>query len=178
MSLAEIRYAEALADISFQDGTWDNYRSILETISKTFKSQEDFRWFLLSPEINPEIKRETLKKLFGKDLDEKLLNFIMLLIDKSRLNNLPGIVKEFNRQADLRKNVLQIDITSAAPLSESQIERIKEKYRSEYNTISARAEIKIDKSIIGGIIVKIGDRVIDSSVKGRLGDLNNFITGF
>jgi F-type H+-transporting ATPase subunit delta len=66
-------------------------------------------------------------------------------------------------------------ITSAAPIEQSQVNAIKDKYRKLHNASDVKTELVIDKSLIGGIKVKIGDKVIDGSIKGRLESLKELI---
>jgi len=92
----------------------------------------------------------------------------MLLVDKERFENIRGIVEEYFRLADERKNILNMTIISAFPLEDVQINRIKEKYKKLYNKTDVKAKLIIDKSLIGGVKIQIGDKVIDDSIKGRL----------
>lgn len=175
MPLVEKRYAEALVDLSVENGETDSYRDKLKMLAALYDSQQEFQWLLLTPEIGNEVKKETVVKLLGSQPEDKLANFIMLLIDKGRIKFLPGIFKEFDRLADLRKNVLTMTILSASPLTEMQIDLLKSKYRKEYNASAVNVEVQLDKSLIGGVKVIIGDRVIDGSVRGRLETLNKLI---
>lgn len=168
MPLVEKRYAEALVELSIDIGETDTYRSRLKAIVDLYENQPDFRWLLLTPEVGTEVKKETVAKLLGTSEGDKLVSFLLILIDKGRIKLLPQIVQEFNRLADIRKNVLNLLITSASPLTGLQIDRIKSKYSQEYKASAVNAEVQLDKTLIGGVKVKIGDRVIDSSIKGRL----------
>lgn len=168
MPLVGKRYAEALVDVSLENGETDNYRSKLKTLVDLYKNQAEFKWLLSTPEVSSGIKKETLTKSLGAEPGDRLVNFLMLLIDKGRIDFLPEIFKEYEVLADKRKNILNIVIVSASALDESQIERIKEKYAKEYNASSVNAKIELDNSLLGGVKIKIGDRVIDGSVRGRL----------
>ena len=86
-----------------------------------------------------------------------------------------GINDEFIRLADIKQNTLNMTIISAAELDESHILRIKEKYQKIYNAASVRANMEIDKSLIRGVMLKIGDKVIDGSVRGRLESIKELL---
>jgi len=175
MPLVDRRYAEALIDISVQNKEIDAYQQDFQYIVDVFNKQEDFKFFLLSPEINADIKKDTLKKLFDGSIKPELLKFLMLLLDKGRIKFLPGMFDEFVNMADKKRNILSITIVSTSPLSATQISAIKEKYRKVYNASSVKAANEIDLDLIGGIKVKIGDEVIDGSIKGRFEDLRNLL---
>lgn len=175
MPLVERRYAEALVNISMQGRVVETYQQQFGSIMELYNQQTDFRLFLLNPEINTDVKKEVVKKLFTSTLKAELVNFLMLLLDKGRIKFLPGIFNEFNRLADKKKNALNMTIISASPLSESQIQEIKQKYLKVYNASSVKADIEIDEGLIGGVKVKVGDCVIDGSVKGRLNSLKEIL---
>ncbi len=175
MPLIEKRYAEALINLSVQMKEIDTFEQDFQSIVDIFNDQEDFRFFLLSPEISTEVKKGALKEVFDGNVKPELLNFLMLVLDKGRIKFLPGIFEEFVSLADKEKNVLSMTIISTSPLSEDQIKIIKDKYREIYNASSVKATLEIDDGILGGIKIKIGDEVVDGSIKGRLDALRNMI---
>jgi F-type H+-transporting ATPase subunit delta len=175
MPLVEKRYAEALIELALQKNSVDVFQQELQSIVNIFNQQHDFKSFFLDPEINVNVKKETMKKLFDGKLSTELVNFLLLLLDKGRTGYLGGICKEYIELADKIKNVLYMTITSAAPIEQSQVNAIKDKYRKLHNASDVKTELVIDKSLIGGIKVKIGDKVIDGSIKGRLESLKELI---
>ncbi|HEX3028822.1 MAG TPA: F0F1 ATP synthase subunit delta [Clostridia bacterium] len=175
MPLIEKRYAEALINLSVQKKEIDAFEQDFQSIVDIFNDQEDFRFFLLSPEISTEVKKGALKEVFGGSVKPELLNFLMLVLDKGRIKFLPGIFEEFISLADKEKNVLSMTIISTSPLSEDQIKIIKDKYQKIYNASSVKVALEIDTGILGGIKIKIGDEVVDGSIKGRLDALRNVI---
>lgn len=177
MPLVEKRYAEALVDIAAQAAALDEYQQQLGTIAGLFGGQPEFRVFLLNPEVKSEDKKRAIKSIFSGKIENELFNFLMLLIDKGRIGYLKGISREFEKLADERKNVLNMTIISALPLDKDQIDQISEKYRKLYNAYSVKAVVETDKGLIGGVKVKIGDKVIDGSVKGRIEGLKELLAG-
>jgi F-type H+-transporting ATPase subunit delta len=175
MPLVERRYAEALVNISVQSSDIDVYQQEFQTVVTLYKEQPDFKLFLLNPEIRIEEKKEIVKKLFGNSLKKDMVNFLMLLLDKGRIKFLSGIFDEFTRLADKKKNVLNMTIISASPVDEKQINEIKQKYMKLYNSSAVKLNIEIDNKQIGGIKVKIGDKVVDGTVKGRLTGLKDLL---
>ncbi len=175
MPLVERRYAEAFIDIAAEAEAVDSYRDELKDFVELFKSQPEFKSFLLDPEIKTESKKIVVRKAFSNNLRPETINLIMLLLDKGRVKFLPGIYDEFVKLADKRGNVLNMTIVSASGLDEAQLDRIKEKYKSVYNASQVKADIKVDKTLIGGVKVKIGDKVIDDTLKGRLESLKGLL---
>ncbi|MCX7921025.1 MAG: F0F1 ATP synthase subunit delta [Clostridia bacterium] len=175
MPLVERRYAEALVGISEKEGKIEEYQQEFQSIVDIFNNQQDFRLFLLNPEIKTEVKKGFVEKIFKNSIRPEMTSFLMLLLDKGRIKLLPTILDEFTRLADKKKNTLSMTIISAVELDESQISKIKEKYREVYQARQVKADVEIDSSVIGGVKVKIGDKVIDGTVKGRLDSLRELL---
>lgn len=175
MLLAAKRYAEALVDISLESNQLDDYQQQLQTISDIYMKEDELRTFLNDNRIKPSTKKELIKKVFEGKLKIEILNFLLLLIDRRRIDLLPEICKEYVLIANKKRNILNMTIISVEPLTELQINDITQKYMKKYNASSFNVKNLIDKSIMGGIIVKIGDTVYDGSVRKRLEDLKNVL---
>jgi F-type H+-transporting ATPase subunit delta len=111
-----------------------------------------------------------MDKLFSGSLSDTVRRFFYLLIDKRRENLLPNIQREFKLLADQARNIVEARVTSAAPLSKSQEERLhKELVRITGKDVRIVQEVRPE--IIGGVIVQIGDRVMDGSVAYKLSQI-------
>jgi len=175
MPLVEKRYAEALVDLSVQQNAIQLYKHELQSVADVFDRQEDFRLFLLNPEITTGVKKDLIKTIFEGSIKTELMNFLLLLLDKHRIKYLPGIAEVFMTLADERSNILNLTIVTSELLESSQVDMIKEKYRIIYNAAAVKANMKIDRKVIGGVKIIIGDKVIDGTLKGRLENLKSFI---
>ncbi|MDF2522491.1 MAG: synthase delta subunit [Clostridiales bacterium] len=175
MSLVDKRYAEALVDISVHKNKVQTYQEELKSIVNIYNSQLDLKLLFLNPQVKVEVKKEIADKVFRNQIETDLLNFIKLLIDKGRIKFLPTIAEEFYKLADKNKNVLNMTIITTTPLGETQVNSLKEKYRILYNAMSVKVSMEIDNTLIGGVKVKIGDKVIDGTVKGRLDSLRQYL---
>ncbi|HOM02830.1 MAG TPA: F0F1 ATP synthase subunit delta [Acetivibrio sp.] len=175
MQLVNTRYAEALIDVTEEKSSTDKVLNSLNAILKLFEQNPEFYTFLLDPKVKMESKKKALTNVLKGRVEQEVVNFLMLLMDKERLKNIKGITDEYIRFADERKNILIMTIISAFPLEDVQIDKIKEKYKKLYNKASAKAKVVIDKSLIGGIKIQIGDKVIDDSIKARLTSLKEMM---
>jgi len=175
MSIIEKRYAEALVNLSDEENTVEAYRQELETIGDIFENHEEFKSFILNQTLPANVKKDLIRDLFSGKARAGILNFLFLLVDKGRIGNLPDIIKEFNALADKRKNILNIKIISAVPVEDSLIEKIKDRYGKIHNAAGVKAEVEIDRNVIGGIKILIGDTVTDATLKGRLKQLEELI---
>lgn len=175
MSTIDRRYAEALFDVAEAHSSVDAAQEELRIFAEVYSKQPDFVKFFLSPEIGKQEKKDVLQKIFNGS-DSVILPFLQLLVDKGRIKSLPGIYKEYVDIADERKKVLNLKIRAFATIDDIQLEKIKEKYMKEYDATDVKTTISIEPELLGGIVVQIGDRVIDGSIKGRLKGLKDTTT--
>lgn len=168
MPLVEKRYAEALINIAVEKNSIQEYQQELGVIEGIYSEDAGFRNFLMNPQNETAVKKSIIQKVFDGKIRPEVISFIKLLLDKGRMTNLPGIYREFVQLADEKRSILSINITSAVPLSSTQLDTITEKYRKLYEASAVKAEIKIDPGLIGGVRIAIGDKLIDGTVKGKL----------
>lgn len=174
MPLVEKRYAQALLELSL-DGIGD-VRQEFEQLVGIYNTDIEFRNFLTDPRVKLDKKQGLIRNIFHERLSTKMLNFLLLLITKQRIGELPGIYEQFVQLADQKANVLDLKIVTAAPLEEAQLGSIKEKFRKKYNASSVKVTEVVDPLIIGGIKVIIGDKVYDGSIRGRIESLTELVS--
>ncbi|OPX44852.1 ATP synthase subunit delta [Ruminiclostridium hungatei] len=173
MPLVEKRYAQALLELSFADIT--NVRQEFLQFVEIFNSDKDFRDFLLDPTVKLDKKQGLIREVFTGRLSKNMLNFILVLIAKQRINELPGIFRQFVYLADSKANVLDMKVITFAALEEGQLNSLKEKFGKIYKASAVKITEIVDPSIIGGIKVVIGDKVYDGSIKGRIESLTELV---
>ncbi len=161
------RYANALMDISEEKNSFEKTLNDITLIHNTLKDSKELRNFLENPIIKVDNKSNVLKDLFGNLVDSGTFNFLKFLIEKRRENLLFDICKRFITICDEKLNQVNVDITSALELSESQKLEIKSRLESFINK-KVIANYVIDSNIIGGFKAKFDDTVIDASVQHQL----------
>lgn len=173
MPLVEKRYAQALMELSEKD--IESTRQELEDFVSIYNTDKEFSNFLLDPRIKADLKQAAIKNIFSDKFSKNMVNFILLLIDKKRIKNVPEIYEQLVCLINDRLNILDMTIITIEPLEEQQLYSIKEKFRNKYNAGGVNATQIIDTSIIGGIKVIIGDKVYDGSIKGRIESLTEMV---
>ncbi len=165
-----IRYAKALLELSIEQNHLDVTMQDMQTLSGVLHDSRDFRSFLASEVIKPDQKEAVVERVLKSSLSELVYNFILLIIRHSREAIMSEIALAFERQYKAHMNIVTAEVTSAYALSETEKETIK---KIVAEAVSGTIEIveHVDESIIGGIILKVGDRQIDASISHTLEDL-------
>lgn len=172
MSLSSKKYSFALIDIAKEHDMLDEIYEQFKTIV-TELTREEGMWELINiPSIETSEQKKLIRTIFGEDINEYLYNFFMLLFDKSRFNELEDIFQSFRDYYLAEKNTLEASILSVLALSEEHIKVIKEKLEKRYKKNILMTN-EIDPSILGGLIIYVGDQVIDGSIKSQLNGMKS-----
>ncbi len=167
-STSSKNYAGALAEIANDNVlSYDNIKNDLNTVSDIIASSGELKNVLENITISTEIKNSIIDDVFKNQVDAKIVNFLKVITAKNKFNEFAEIKNEFENRYNDVKNIKPVDVTSAIELSDEQKNKITDKLRSKLNK-EIIANWKIDSDIIGGLIIKIDDNVINSSLKNRL----------
>lgn len=152
--------------------------AILESLSCVgqilHQNDQLFRFFCV-PVIEKREKFQLAQSLFEETLHPYAYNFLRVLIEAGRFQSYFSIVDEFQKLYDQANGIERVIVRTAQPVSESQRQRLKEKVETMTGK-QARMEYRVDKDLIGGIVVDIGDRRIDNSIKSRFEQLENTVS--
>ncbi|MFX4262659.1 F0F1 ATP synthase subunit delta [Pelotomaculum propionicicum] len=171
------RYAAALYEIASEEQVLPKYKNMVDTvegelkgIEKVIEDNPDLQKLLYHPQITPAAKKELLVKLFEGKVSDVTGNFLALLVDRRRETYFTDIVAEYIALANAGRNILAAQIASAVELNDKE--------KGELNKIlgslagkKVQTTFTVDPSIIGGVVVRMGDKIIDGSVKTRLASL-------
>jgi F-type H+-transporting ATPase subunit delta len=171
------QYAEAVLDIVLKTGTdaADLVLNDLKTINKTLTANPELGLVIGHPAVPTEEKRKIIVELFKTKIQEITLRLVELLLDKRRIYILPAIESEYHKYLNVRKNIVNASLISADKLSDSAVANIKARL-TEHLGSSLELEVKVDPSLLGGVVLRLGDQVIDGSLKGKLQNLERLLT--
>ena len=164
------RYAAALFRTARKADLVDAVESDLGLVSFAFESSPALWGAIRPPVLSPEKKQEVLRDLFGGRVQQITLDYLDLLVDQRREEAIAKTEEEYVILANEARGVAEADVTTAVALEEEQEARLRRKL-GRVTGKEVRLRTTVDSEIIGGVIVKIGDRVIDGSVRGRLAAL-------
>lgn len=160
------RYAEAIYGIAEERNEVQETHQFLNSVMELYKNDEMFRNFIQHPLLKYQEKEEVLQEVF-KDVPEHLLQIAFYILQKDRMAYIRNIVAEYLKIYYEKNQILDVVATFATELSKEQRERLIQKLKDKTKR-DIRLETQIDETILGGGILKIGDQVIDGSLKKEL----------
>ena len=163
------RYAEAIFEIAESKDSVKSTYEALNSLMESYKTDRDFKNFIDHPLISNEEKKEALEKIYHTE-SEDTKHIIFYLLDKNRIANIREIVAEYLKIYYAKNQILDVEAIFAKELSAAQRERLITKLENKTKKKINLVE-KVDASIIGGGILKIGDKIIDGTVRTQLDSL-------
>jgi F-type H+-transporting ATPase subunit delta len=163
-------YADALMQASEEKGQRKAVLEELESLAVLLEEQVDFQTFLESPQIDKSEKKKILEKLFKEKLGTMTLNFLNVLLEKNRQYLLKRIAREYKDLDDEKEGIRGVTVTSARPVSTELEQEFRTKLETALGT-SIRLTVEVDPSLLGGIIIRYEDMVLDGSIRNRLKEL-------
>ncbi|QJW44831.1 F0F1 ATP synthase subunit delta [bacterium BFN5] len=163
-------YAQAIYEIAADKGMLDEVQAQLEAVQATVSGHAELNALLNHPLVPPQAKKETVTKIFTGELADFVSNFLLLLIDKRRETLLTAIIGEYINIANQTRNIEVAEVTTAKPLTDSQRDALAAKL-SKVTGSKIILKLHIDEQILGGVVVKIGERLIDGSIVRQLKSL-------
>lgn len=175
MNVVASRYAEALFQVGEETNTTANLNEELVAVVNILKSNEDFYNVLKSPLVGKGEKKDLLERVFQNQLSENLSNFLKLIIDKDRVSAIEAVQNSFKVLLNEKNNVLEGTAITAVPMSQEEIKELELKLSKKYNK-NVTLENNVDESILGGVLVRLGNEEIDGTVKTRLAGMKNILS--
>ncbi|TCP69513.1 F0F1 ATP synthase subunit delta [Baia soyae] len=160
------RYASALYQVANENRLVDQVGADLQLVSETLAKTPEFVTLLQSPKVALEEKKELISSAFTQ-VQSITKNFLSVIVEGRREEALAEISKEYTKLADDAKGVLEVVVTSASSLDDAERDGVTDAF-SKILGRQVRIQEKVDKSLLGGLVVQVGDRLYDGSVKNKL----------
>jgi F-type H+-transporting ATPase subunit delta len=171
------RYAKALVGIGQEENALERYGEDLATLCELVKTSPEFREVLVNPVFTKEDKKQVSGDIFVVlDTDPMVSNFVFMLIDRKRIDQLSGIEKAFRSEVDNIHGITRGEVISAEPLSDDDLRRVTDAL-SEITQKSVMLTAGVDASLIGGLVAKVGDMVFDGTIRTQLNQLKESLKG-
>ncbi len=171
------RYAKALLAIGQEDGNYELYGKEVADFADLLDSNPELYQALTNPAYPVDSRRGILEKILAKsDYSTITKNFLLLLLDKRRIGQIGSIVEVYQGLVDELSGLVRATVTSATPISEEVRGRVK----STLEKLTGKQvvmELKEDPELIGGLVARVGDLVLDGSIKTQLESLKDSLKG-
>ena len=171
------RYASALFDLASESGQVSAVESDLENLEAAIKQSADLAGLIRNPEIS---RTDTAKAMSAVgevlSLSQLTRNFVGVLAGNRRLGRLPEIIRAFFTIAAAQRGESTAEVTSAHPLGEDQVEALRQKLEAREGR-NVKIKTSVDADLLGGLVVTIGSKRIDSSIRTRLNSLAQAMKG-
>ena len=166
------RYAEALFQLSEEENITKEIYDELHDVVNIVKENKELDNVLKSPLIATPEKVDLIEALFNNKINNNLKNFLKILVEKGRISSLRQIELIFKQLLNDKHNIIEGTVISAIPLTVEKVKELEEKLSKKYNK-NVTLENKVDESILGGVLVRLGNTQIDGTVKTRLDNIKD-----
>ena len=177
MSISDVakRYSQALFEIAEEEKNYEKYFEDLGKFSAVLEKNENLREFLFNPVFERDDKKAVIGEVLQRiSLDEISVNFLKLLVDKGRINILEDVVNAYQQLMDQALNKVRVNVKTAFPLSDDLVAKIK-MIMEGLTKKQVEMVVEEDLTLLGGIVVKIGDTLYDGSVKAQLAKIKELL---
>ena len=164
-------YGDALFELAVEDEKVDVLLEEIEQLQKILAENEDFGRLMNHPKIIKEEKIEVAKTVFEGRISGELLGFLTIIISKDRYREIDEILTYFVAKVKEYKGIGIATVTTAVPLKDDQCKAVEKKLLDTTKYKSMEIHYDVDASLIGGMVIRIGDRVVDSSISTKLNEL-------
>jgi len=171
--LAEV-YARSLFEVAVEHDVLDAIHDQLGTWTDALGTNRELQVFFFSPRFSSAEKKDAIRKIVDGG-DERFLNFLELLAERNRLPVTFRIRRNFDELWRKEKKLLPVEVTSAVELDDELVREIGDKIEQRTGQ-TVELTSKVDPDLIGGIVLRVGNRILDASVHGRLERLRRQIT--
>ena len=169
------RYARAFFEIAEEDKQLEKYFLELNSFSGIIESNEDLKGFLANPVFDQVEKKSVVESILQKtDISRITSNYLKLLTDKQRIVILKDIVDSYRELMDAALKTVRVSVKTAFPLSPELVQKLQSGLEQQTGKL-VHMTVMEEKSLLGGIVVRVGDTVYDNSIKTQLNNIRNLL---
>lgn len=165
--LVDITYSQAIFEYALETDRLEQFQKEFDFFAQALMDYPEFFEIIKTPKINFEEKKEIITETFKDSISAEMLNFLKVVLDKKRGSELLNIKRDFDRRVDEHNNILNASVESVIPLTDEQLEILSQNLEkiTGKNVVLVSS---LNPALVGGLVVKMGDQIIDGSVKFKL----------
>lgn len=169
--LAATKYSEAIFELAVQEGRVDEFYNEAEVILKEYSENDEISKLLNHPKVSKEDKEHFIENTFGSFLSKEMTGLLVLMVAKDRHKDIVETLNMFMAKVLEYKKIGTAYVKTAVPLSEEQKEKVMERLLATTEYKEFRINYTVEPELLGGMVIRINDRVVDSSIKTKLDKL-------
>ena len=169
--LVSTTYGDALFELAKEQNKIDDLAKEVKTVQTVLAQNPEFSKLMNHPKGGKDEKLQVVKEVFDGRTDKELVGFFRLVVEKDRYADIDAILAYFIDRVKEEKGIGVAYVTSAVKLSEIQKKLVEEKLIETTKFKEMEMNFAIDETLIGGLVIRIGDKVVDSSIKSKLNEL-------
>ena len=164
-------YGDALFAVALESNRMDEFFEAVKVVADILRTNEDFGKLMNHPKIMKEDKVKIVEETFGGRIPKEIVGIMTLLVTKGHAAEMISVFDYFINLVKEEKKIGKAHVITAIPLDDKQKEKVEQKLLDTTKYETFEMNYVVDESLIGGMVIRIGDRVIDSSIKTKLCDL-------
>lgn len=161
-------YGDALFDLALEEKSLDSVTEEIKVLAEVLASNEELSKFISHPKVSKEEKIDVIEKSFKGTFSDTVVGFLVIVLQKGRFEEINAIFDYYNARYLEYKNIGVAYVSSAIELAEEQKAKIEKKLLATTKYEQFQMNYTVDKSLIGGIVIRIGDRIVDNSIKNQI----------
>lgn len=165
------RYAEALYEVALELDKLEEFKNEIKSISQLLESEPKLKVIFEHPKLSKDEKKDIINSIFKDRVSQEILNLCYILVDKGREKYIADISEEYTKLSNEKQGIVEAKAITAIPMNEKEMKKLGDELSKKLGKKVLLSNV-IDKNILGGVLVKIGDKVIDASIKGRFEELH------
>ena len=165
-------YGDALFAVAMEESRMDEFFEAALGLAEVLRTNEDFSKLMNHPKIMKEDKVKIVEETFATRIPKEMVGLMTVMVEKGRANEMLSVFEYFVTLVKEEKKIGKADVTTAVVLNDAQKKKVEKKLLETTKYETFELCYHVDESLIGGMVIRIGDRVVDSSIKTKLYDLS------
>ena len=165
-------YGDALFAVALEDNRMDEFFEAVKVVADLLRTNEEFGKLMNHPKITKEDKVKIVEETFGDKIPKEITGIMTLLVTKGRAEAILSVFDYFINLVKEEKKIGSASVATAVALTDAQKAKVEQKLLDTTKYESFEMNYSVDESLIGGMVIRIGDRVVDSSIKTKLYELS------
>lgn len=161
------RYAQALFEVAAELDKLEIFKEEINAVSTIFESEEKLKTVFEHPKLSKDEKKDIVNAIFKEKVSDEILNLMYIVVDKGREKYIKDISKEYTALSNEKQGIIEAKAITAVAMEDSEKIELQENLSKKFGKKVILTNI-VDESVIGGVLVRVEDKVIDSSIKGKL----------